>query len=194
MSDSGWTRGSIRFIRWIVFFCIPWHISISTLLLQSKLSVLLYPYLHSETTRFMSSASAQVAHDALHQLRRRGTISIHGLPFRQQHQIRTVCTWSRPRSAHNGLSRPSTLQPSCRAPADPYVEHDPLVVALDLILLKRGVYRHLLFNRGTPPRKVDQTAHKHAVDDDDGQQSRKEQQSTEEEKRSQDRAREIVSA
>ena len=50
------------------------------------------------------------------------------------------------------------LQPSCRAPADPYVEHDLLVIALDLILLKRGVYRHLLFNRGTPPRKVDQTA------------------------------------
>jgi hypothetical protein len=48
--------------------------------------------------------------------------------------------------------------PSCRAPADPYVEHDPLVIALDLILLKRGVYRHLLFNRGTPPRKVDQSA------------------------------------
>jgi len=47
---------------------------------------------------------------------------------------------------------------SCRAPADPYVEHDLLVIALDLILLKRGVYRHLLFNRGTPPRKVDQTA------------------------------------
>ncbi len=50
------------------------------------------------------------------------------------------------------------LQPSCRAPADPYVEHDLLVIALDLILLKRGVYRHLLFNRGTPPRKMDQTA------------------------------------
>jgi lipid intermediate transporter len=48
------------------------------------------------------------------------------------------------------------LQPSCRAPADPYVEHDALVVALDLILLKRGVYRHLLFNRGTPPKKVDE--------------------------------------
>jgi lipid intermediate transporter len=48
------------------------------------------------------------------------------------------------------------LQPSCRAPADPYVEHDALVVALDLILLKRGVYRHLLFNRGTPPRKVEE--------------------------------------
>ncbi|KAI9461661.1 Arv1-domain-containing protein [Lactarius psammicola] len=48
--------------------------------------------------------------------------------------------------------------PSCRAPADPYVEHDLLVIALDLILLKRGVYRHLLFNRGAPPRTIDQTA------------------------------------
>ncbi|KAH9960800.1 Arv1-like family-domain-containing protein [Russula dissimulans] len=48
--------------------------------------------------------------------------------------------------------------PSCHAPADPYVEHDALLLALDLILLKRGVYRHLLFNRGTPPRKVERTA------------------------------------
>ena len=101
----------------------------------------------------------------------------------------------RPRSSHNDLPRPFTLQPSCRAPADPYVEHDPLVLALDLILLKRGVYRHLLFNRGTLPRKVDQTAHKRKhVADDDGQQLQKEQQqSTEEEKRAQDRAREEVS-
>ncbi|KAI0314303.1 Arv1-like family-domain-containing protein [Amylostereum chailletii] len=44
--------------------------------------------------------------------------------------------------------------PSCHAFADPYVEHDRLIVLLDLILLKRGVYRHLLFNRGSPPRRV----------------------------------------
>ncbi len=49
-------------------------------------------------------------------------------------------------------------QPSCHAPADPYVEHDALVVALDLILLKPGVYRHLLFNRGMPPRKAEEPA------------------------------------
>jgi hypothetical protein len=67
-------------------------------------------------------------------------------------------------SSHN-----APLQPSCRAPADPYVEHDALVVALDLILLKPGVYRHLLFNRGAPPRKVDGTATAR-VQDDDGQQ------------------------
>jgi hypothetical protein len=91
------------------------------------------------------------------------------------------------------LTCPFPFQPSCRAPADPYVEHDSLVVALDLILLKRGVYRHLLFNRGTPPRKVDQTAHGHV--DDDAQQSQKEQHwSTEDEKRAQDRVREIVCA
>ncbi|KDQ24910.1 hypothetical protein PLEOSDRAFT_1058809 [Pleurotus ostreatus PC15] len=42
---------------------------------------------------------------------------------------------------------------SCHAFADPYVEHDNLVLFIDLILLKRGVYRHLLFNRGTEPRR-----------------------------------------
>ncbi|KIK91197.1 hypothetical protein PAXRUDRAFT_831045 [Paxillus rubicundulus Ve08.2h10] len=43
---------------------------------------------------------------------------------------------------------------SCLAFADPYVEHDTLTLLLDLILLKRGVYRHLLYNRGTEPRKA----------------------------------------
>ncbi|KAL1707982.1 Arv1-domain-containing protein [Schizophyllum commune] len=41
----------------------------------------------------------------------------------------------------------------CHAFADPYVEHDTLALVLDLILLKRGVFRHLLYNRGTDPRR-----------------------------------------
>ncbi|KAG5726380.1 Protein arv1 [Termitomyces sp. T112] len=41
----------------------------------------------------------------------------------------------------------------CHCFADPYVEHDSLMLLLDLILLKRGVYRHLLYNRGTKPRR-----------------------------------------
>ncbi|EJU04649.1 hypothetical protein DACRYDRAFT_104528 [Dacryopinax primogenitus] len=45
--------------------------------------------------------------------------------------------------------------PNCHSFADPYVEHDPLIVLLDLILLKRGVYRHLLFNHGALPRRLD---------------------------------------
>lgn len=40
----------------------------------------------------------------------------------------------------------------CLSFADPYVEHDSLTLILDLILLKRGVYRHLLYNRGSNPR------------------------------------------
>ncbi|KAH9917847.1 Arv1-like family-domain-containing protein [Fomitopsis serialis] len=42
----------------------------------------------------------------------------------------------------------------CHAFADPYVEHDTLTLLLDLILLKRDVYRHLLFNRGRGARKL----------------------------------------
>jgi len=45
-------------------------------------------------------------------------------------------------------------QTECHSFADPYVEHDTLTLALDLILLKRGVYRHLLYNRGSEPRKA----------------------------------------
>ncbi|KAF8959622.1 Arv1-like family-domain-containing protein [Flammula alnicola] len=44
--------------------------------------------------------------------------------------------------------------PSCHEFVDPYVEHDSLTILLDLILLKRGVYRHLLYNRGAEPRKL----------------------------------------
>ncbi|KAH9838438.1 Arv1-domain-containing protein [Rhodofomes roseus] len=43
---------------------------------------------------------------------------------------------------------------ACHAFADPYVEHDALTLLLDLILLKRDVYRHLLFNRGRGARRV----------------------------------------
>ncbi|KAJ6553574.1 Arv1-like family-domain-containing protein [Mycena vulgaris] len=43
--------------------------------------------------------------------------------------------------------------PNCHTFADPYVEHDSLTLLLDLILLKRGVYRHLLYNRGADPRR-----------------------------------------
>jgi hypothetical protein len=45
-------------------------------------------------------------------------------------------------------------QVSCLAFSDPYVEHDDLTILLDLILLKLGVFRHLLFNRGASPRRI----------------------------------------
>ncbi|ETW82773.1 hypothetical protein HETIRDRAFT_316372 [Heterobasidion irregulare TC 32-1] len=73
----------------------------------------------------------------------------------------TTCTQPLPhlyivyQSAHNvRLERCTT----CHEFADPYVTHDLLVIILDLILLKRGVYRHLLFNRGSKPRQVDQVS------------------------------------
>ncbi|KAI9057323.1 Arv1-domain-containing protein [Trametes sanguinea] len=43
---------------------------------------------------------------------------------------------------------------ACHAFADPYVEHDTLTLLLDLILLKRDVYRHLLYNRGLGARRA----------------------------------------
>ncbi|KAI0649169.1 Arv1-domain-containing protein [Trametes meyenii] len=47
---------------------------------------------------------------------------------------------------------------ACHAFADPYVEHDTLTLLLDLILLKRDVYRHLLYNRGLGARKAGEKA------------------------------------
>ncbi|EMD31291.1 hypothetical protein CERSUDRAFT_119844 [Gelatoporia subvermispora B] len=71
--------------------------------------------------------------------------------------ICTSCTRPTPylytvyESAHNLRLEQCT---ACHAFADPYVEHDTLTLLLDLILLKRDVYRHLLFNRGLGARKV----------------------------------------
>lgn len=56
---------------------------------------------------------------------------------------------------HNRIhAEPLSLQPSCKEFADPHVQHDTTTLLLDLILLKRDVYRHLLFNRGTGARMV----------------------------------------
>lgn len=49
-----------------------------------------------------------------------------------------------------------TLQASCGNFQDPLIEHPPLLLLLDLILLKPRVYLHLLFNRGHPPKDVSQ--------------------------------------
>ncbi|KAI0703771.1 Arv1-domain-containing protein [Cytidiella melzeri] len=49
----------------------------------------------------------------------------------------------------------------CHAFADPYVEHDTLTLWIDLILLKRDVYRHLLYNRGSGARILTEKGLKH---------------------------------
>jgi hypothetical protein len=54
-------------------------------------------------------------------------------------------------------------QASCHQFADPYAEKDALNLTLDLILLK-GVLLHLLYNRGTSPRRVDKNGNVYAPD------------------------------
>lgn len=54
-------------------------------------------------------------------------------------------------------------QGSCHQFADPYAEKDALNITLDLILLK-GVLLHLLYNRGTSPRRVDKDGNIHPPD------------------------------
>ncbi|KAJ6577556.1 Arv1-like family-domain-containing protein [Mycena capillaripes] len=79
--------------------------------------------------------------------------------------ICTTCTTSVPflytvYESSNNLRLENCANLKCRAFADPYVEHDSLTLLLDLILLKRGVFRHLLYNRGADPRRaVTGTAH-----------------------------------
>jgi hypothetical protein len=47
------------------------------------------------------------------------------------------------------------LQGRCGNFLDPLIEHPPLILLLDLILLKPRVYLHLLFNRGAKPFDAD---------------------------------------
>ena len=62
---------------------------------------------------------------------------------------------------------------------------------LDLILLKPGVYRHLLFNRGMPPRKVEESAPARGQDED-GQQKEEHAEEKRADAAAQDTAREKV--
>lgn len=49
-----------------------------------------------------------------------------------------------------------TQCPRCKLFADKYVEHDHVVLFIDLVLIKPQVYRHLLFNRlGREDNKFD---------------------------------------
>ena len=48
-----------------------------------------------------------------------------------------------------------TVQAKCGEFLDPLIEHPPLLLLLDLILLKPRIYLHLLFNRGSRPYDVD---------------------------------------
>ncbi|KAH8729028.1 ARV1-like protein [Phaeosphaeriaceae sp. PMI808] len=48
-----------------------------------------------------------------------------------------------------------TQCPNCKGFADKYVEHDFVVLFIDLVLIKPEVYRHLLFNRlPSPPKSL----------------------------------------
>jgi hypothetical protein len=53
-----------------------------------------------------------------------------------------------------------TQCPVCKKFADKYVEHDFVVLFIDLVLIKAEVYRHLLFNRlGRDDSRFDASIH-----------------------------------
>ncbi|KAF2455194.1 Arv1 protein [Lineolata rhizophorae] len=61
------------------------------------------------------------------------------------HQLYT--TYSRADDRALGKGVRLTQCPRCKGFADKYVEHDFVVLFIDLVLIKPQVYRHLLFNR-----------------------------------------------
>lgn len=56
-------------------------------------------------------------------------------------------TYSKADDSSLGKGVRLTQCPRCRRFADKYVEHDFVVLFIDLVLIKPQVYRHLLFNR-----------------------------------------------
>jgi len=104
-----------------------------------------------ETTSFSQLSSCRSA-----QLARNGYLT-----FIRSINLRITSGWSSALVAFPvvpGFEINFCLQPNCHVFADPYVEHDTLTLLIDLILLKRGVYRHLLYNRGSPPRHADNSS------------------------------------
>jgi len=68
-----------------------------------------------------------------------GRVSVHSLLKGQRppHSMRTV-----------QIPRPKTdAEDQCKKFADKYIEHDFVVLFIDIILIKPQVYRHLLYNR-----------------------------------------------
>lgn len=61
------------------------------------------------------------------------------------HQLYTTYSKADDRSSGKGVRL--TQCPRCKRFADKYVEHDFVVLFIDLVLIKPQVYRHLLFNR-----------------------------------------------
>ena len=50
--------------------------------------------------------------------------------------------------AHVLTAPASPAQSTCHAPADPYIEFEATMIFVDLLLLRRAAYRHVLTNRG----------------------------------------------
>jgi len=61
------------------------------------------------------------------------------------HQLYTTYSKADDRSLGKGVRL--TQCPRCKRFADKYVEHDFVVLFIDLVLIKPQVYRHLLINR-----------------------------------------------
>lgn len=101
-------------------------------------------------------------------------ISLHRLRNRIQSQTRTMRASIYLLEEFVHLIDTNYQQPTCHAFVDPYVEHDSLTILLDLILLKRGVYRHLLYNRGTKPRRLTGRKEKDSEVQESGTNSKKE--------------------
>jgi len=74
-------------------------------------------------------------------------ILIHDI-LKRQLSFDSVCT-------SFTLSSFDPLQDKCKKFADKYIEHDFVVLFIDIILIKPQVYRHLLYNRlGTPDDRL----------------------------------------
>jgi hypothetical protein len=71
-----------------------------------------------------------------------GCISVHNL-LQGQRPPHTMCSRPTPHS----LAPIDVVKDKCKKFADKYIEHDFVVLFIDIILIKPQVYRHLLYNR-----------------------------------------------
>lgn len=82
--------------------------------------------------------------------------SVHSVQNPLEHPAGGVCECPLHPSVLCSLDSPDTAtttdpQTRCNAFLDPLIEHPPILLLLDLVLLKPRVFLHLLYNRGSEP-------------------------------------------
>ena len=103
----------------------------------------------SKKTGSKSTGSLRGLHDSVRASFRSSDVRTSEEADTRKHEAAAAATKSKSSKGSEGVGTDVRLMqcPRCKRFADKYVEHDFVVLFIDLVLVKPQVYRHLLFNR-----------------------------------------------